>query len=406
MSQSEAILESNFIQQLVGLGYSPITVTDGDAFLSNLKEQLEGFNRTSFAASEFESILIYLEKGNVFEKAKALKDRYHLSREDGTSLYVRFFDTEDWSRNKYQVASQVEQQGSFLNRYDVTILLNGLPLVQVELKRKGIEIKEAFNQINRYQKHSFWSNRGLFQYVQLFIISNGVNTKYLANNRLQSVLQTFYWADAQNRNITELSAFTDAFLNTDHLGKFISHYVVLNETFRNMMVLRPYQYYAAEAIIKQVSTSNNNGYIWHTTGSGKTLTSFKASQIIMDLPGVHKVVFVVDRKDLDYQTMQEFNAFKKDSVDVTKNTASLVRQLTDDTKLVLTTIQKLNTAIHKAHFENKLGHLRDKKIVFIFDECHRTQFGETHERIRNYFQKGTALRFHWHAHLCGKCSQE
>ncbi|MFN8809568.1 MAG: type I restriction endonuclease subunit R, partial [Cyclobacteriaceae bacterium] len=300
---------------------------------------------------------------------------------------------EDWSKNLYQVTNQVQQQGSFLNRYDVTLLVNGLPLVQIELKRKGIEIKEAFNQINRYQKHSFWSNNGLFQYVQVFVISNGTNTKYLANNPLQSVMQTFYWSDVNNKISSDLASFANAFLNADHLGKFLSHYVVQNETFRNMMILRPYQYYAVEAIINQVKTSNSNGYIWHTTGSGKTLTSFKASQIIMDLPKVYKVVFVVDRKDLDYQTMNEFNAFKKDSVDVTNNTASLVRQLTDDTKLVLTTIQKLNNAISKAHFENKLTHLRDKKVVFIFDECHRSQFGDTHERITNYFQKAQLFGF-------------
>ncbi|MFN7232843.1 MAG: type I restriction endonuclease subunit R, partial [Cyclobacteriaceae bacterium] len=228
---------------------------------------------------------------------------------------------------------------------------------------------------------------------QVFVISNGTNTKYLANNPLQSVMQTFYWSDVNNKITSDLASFASAFLNTDHLGKFISHYVVQNETFRNMMILRPYQYYAVEAIINQVKTSNSNGYIWHTTGSGKTLTSFKASQIIMDLPKVYKVVFVVDRKDLDYQTMNEFNAFKKDSVDVTNNTASLVRQLTDDTKLVLTTIQKLNNAISKAHFENKLTHLRDKKVVFIFDECHRSQFGDTHERITNYFQKAQLFGF-------------
>jgi type I restriction enzyme R subunit len=268
-----------------------------------------------------------------------------------------------------------------------------LPLVQIELKRRGIEIKEAFNQINRYQKHSFWSNHGLFQYVQVFVISNGVNTKYLANNQLQSVLQTFFWANSDNKIITELQPFASAFLHPDQLGKFISHYVVMNETFKNMMILRPYQYYAVEAIVKQVRTSDNNGYIWHTTGSGKTLTSFKASQIIMDMPEVHKVIFVVDRKDLDYQTMNEFNAFKKDSVDVTNNTASLVRQLTDDTRLVLTTIQKLNNAISKRHFENKLTHLRDKKVVFIFDECHRSQFGETHERIKQYFHKAQLFGF-------------
>ena len=391
--QSEAILESNLIKQLVSLGYESVKIHDGDAFVSNLKIQLEAFNKTTFTTKEFDAILNHLAKGNVFEKAKTLRDRFVLNKEDGTSFYVRFFDNEDWSKNKYQVTNQVQIQGSFLNRYDVTLLVNGLPLVQIELKRAGLEIKEAFNQINRYQRHSFWSNNGLFQYVQLFVISNGVNTKYLANNRLQSVKQTFYWADANNKNVTGLPEFAHAFLNVDHLGKMISHYVVLNETFKNMMILRPYQYFATEAIINQVKTGNENGYIWHTTGSGKTLTSFKASQIIMELPEVYKVVFVVDRKDLDYQTMQEFNSFKKGSVYVTDNTASLVEQLTDTTKLVLTTIQKLNNAITKHHYENKLGHLKDKKIVFIFDECHRSQFGETHGRVTQYFQKAQLFGF-------------
>lgn len=391
--QSEALLENNLIKQLVGLGYESVQVHDGDAFVSNLKLQLEEFNKTIFSGKEFDAILNHLAKGNEFVKAKTLRDRFVLTKEDGTSFYVRFFNNEDWSQNKYQVTNQVQQQGSFLNRYDVTLLVNGLPLVQIELKRSGIEIKEAFNQINRYQHQSFWSNHGLFQYVQLFVISNGVNTKYLANNKLQSVKQTFFWADTNNKNITGLTEFASAFLNTNHLGKFISHYVVMNETFKNMMVLRPYQYFATEAIINQVATSNDNGYIWHTTGSGKTLTSFKASQIIMDLPEVHKVVFVVDRKDLDYQTMQEFNSFKKDSVDVTDNTSSLVKQLTDDTKLVLTTIQKLNNAITKQHYETKMGDLKDKKIVFIFDECHRSQFGETHERITTYFKKAQLFGF-------------
>jgi type I restriction enzyme R subunit len=391
--QSEALLENNLIKQLTGLGYVAAQIHDGDALLSNLQTQLEVFNKTKFTTKEFDAILNHLAKGNVFEKAKTLRDRFHLAKEDGTSFYVRFFNNENWSLNSCQVTNQVKQQGSFLNRYDVTLLVNGLPLVQIELKRAGIEIKEAFNQINRYQRHSFWSNHGLFQFVQLFVISNGVNTKYLANNRLQSVKQTFFWADENNKNVTGLTEFVAAFLNTDHLGKMLSHYVVMNETFKNMMVLRPYQYFATEAIIKHVSNGNDNGYIWHTTGSGKTLTSFKASQIIMDLPQVHKVVFVVDRKDLDYQTMQEFNSFKKGSVDVTDNTSSLVKQLTDDTKLVLTTIQKLNNAITKGHYENKLSHLKDKKIVFIFDECHRSQFGETHDRIIKYFHKSQLFGF-------------
>ena len=315
--QSEAILENNLIKQLQSLGYTLVKIQDGNALVANLKSQLEVFNQTTFSVKEFDAILNYLAKGNVFEKAKALRDRFQLTKEDGTSFYVRFFNNEDTSKNLFQVTNQISLEGSYKNRYDVTLLVNGLPLVHIELKRSGIEIKEAFNQINRYQMHSFWSNHGLFQYVQLFVISNGVNTKYLANNKLQSVKQTFFWADANNKNITELAAFAAAFLNLQQLGKMIAHYIVINETHKVMMILRPYQYFATEAIIQQIKNSNDNAYIWHTTGSGKTLTSFKASQIVMDLPEVHKVVFVVDRKDLDYQTMNEFNAFKKDSVDVT-----------------------------------------------------------------------------------------
>ena len=398
--QPEALLEYNLIQQLVGLGYALVKVPDGDAFMANLKAQLETFNNAKYSDKEFDAIINHLAKGNVFEKAKTLRDRFSFSREDGEVVYVRFFDSENWNNNLFQLTSQVQQSGSYLNRYDVTLLVNGLPLVQIELKRRGIEIKEAFNQINRYQRHSFWSHQGLFQYVQVFVISNGVNTKYLANNKMQSVKQTFFWADAHNKNITELTAFAAAFLNPDHLGKMIAHYVVMNETYKNMMILRPYQYFAVEAIIKKVKdtsmvaeSAEANGYIWHTTGSGKTLTSFKASQIVMDLPDVHKVVFVVDRKDLDYQTMSEFNAFKKDSVDVTDNTQSLVNQLADDTKLVLTTIQKLNNAVSKAHYETRLAHLQDKKLIFIFDECHRSQFGETHGRITEFFGKSQLFGF-------------
>ena len=391
--QSEALLEKDLLNQMNGLGFELVQIRDSNELLFNLKSQLELFNKTKFTEKEFDTILNHLAKGSVFDKAKSLRDRYNLTKETGDTFYVRFFDNENWLNNIYQVTNQIKQEGSFQNRYDVTILINGLPLVQIELKRSGLEIKEAFNQINRYQRHSFWSNHGLFQYVQLFIISNGVNTKFLANNRLQSVRQTFYWADENNKNITELSAFSDAFLNRNHLGKMISHYVVMNETFKNMMVLRPYQCFATEAIIKRVESGSDNGYIWHTTGSGKTLTSFKASQIIMDLPQVHKVVFVVDRKDLDYQTMQEFNSFKKGSVDVTNNTTKLVEQLTNDTKLVLTTIQKLDNAIKKGNYENRLSHLKEKKIVFIFDECHRSQFGQTHDRIKKYFQKSQLFGF-------------
>ncbi|RTY90612.1 type I restriction endonuclease subunit R [Flavobacterium sp. GT3R68] len=390
--QSEAVLENNLIKQLRGLDYTSVQIQDGVALVYNLKNQLELFNQTTFTQKEFDAVLNHLAKGNVFEKAKTLRDRFQLTKEDGTSFYVRFFNSEDNSKNLFQVTNQISLEGSYKNRFDVTLLVNGLPLVQIELKRSGIEIKEAFNQINRYQNHSFWSNHGLFQYVQLFVISNGVNTKYLANNKLQSVKQTFFWADDKNKNITELTEFTAAFLNTDHLGKMIAHYIVINETHKVMMVLRPYQYFATEAIIHQIKKSNDNAYIWHTTGSGKTLTSFKASQIVMELPEVYKVVFVVDRKDLDYQTMNEFNAFKKDSVDVTDNTQSLVRQLTDNTKLVLTTIQKLNNAVSE-RFKGSIESLRHKKIVFIFDECHRSQFGDTHDRITKFFEKSQLIGF-------------
>ncbi len=390
--QTEAALENDLIAHLAGLGYASVKIPDGAALVANLQSQLGAFNNTVFTDKEFDNILNHLAKGNIFEKAKTLRDRLQLTREDGSSFYVQFYNSEEWKRNLFQVTNQITQEGSYKNRYDVTLLVNGLPLAQIELKRRGLEMKEAFNQINRYQRHSFWSNHGLFQFVQLFVTSNGVNTKYLANNPLQSVKQTFYWADENNKNITDLTEFAAAFLNPDHLGKMIAQYIVRNVTHKIMMVLRPYQYYATEAIVHQVRTSNDNGYIWHTTGSGKTLTSFKASQILMDLPSIHKVVFVVDRKDLDYQTMNEFNAFKEGSVDVTDNTNTLVEQLTDDTKLVLTTIQKLNNSL-KDRYRSRIKHLQDQKLVFIFDECHRSQFGDTHKRITSFFANSQLFGF-------------
>ncbi|MFC4269299.1 type I restriction endonuclease subunit R [Polaribacter marinivivus] len=391
--QSELQLENKLIKQLMGLGYQNITILDGVSLVANLKSQLEEFNQLNFSDKEFKKILNHLEKGNVFEKSKTLRGRFQFENDRGEATYIRFFNSENWNDNLFQVTNQIIQEGTYKNRYDVTLLVNGLPLVQIELKRRGLEIKEAFNQINRYQRHSFWSNHGLFQYVQLFIISNGVNTKYLANNALQSVKQTFYWSDINNKNIKELPDFTNTFLNPDHLGKMIAKYIVRNETHKILMVLRPYQYYAVEKLVAQVENTTENAYIWHTTGSGKTLTSFKASQIIMDLPEVDKVLFVVDRKDLDYQTMKEFNSFKKDSVDVTNNTSSLVKQLADESKLVLTTIQKLNNAISKNHYEKQLSSLKNRRVVLIFDECHRSQFGDTHQKITDYFTNSQLFGF-------------
>lgn len=389
--QSEQVLEEQLITHLQKLGYGLAIIKDETALIANLKQQLEKHNNIVFTKTEFERVLNILSKGSVFEKSKTLREKQHIERDNGDNLYFEFLNTEHWCQNQYQVTHQLSQEGTYKNRYDVTILINGLPLVQIELKRRGLELKEAFNQINRYQRHSFGANVALFQYVQIFIISNGVNTKYYANNRNQSFKQTFYWTDVENKRLTNiLNGFTDAFLEPCHISKMICKYIVLNEAYKIPMVLRPYQFYAVEALINRVKTQHaasqpKNGYIWHTTGSGKTLTSFKASQILMNLPQVHKVVFVVDRKDLDYQTTKEFNSFSKGSIDGTDSTKALVKQFTDGTKLIVTTIQKLNTAISKLKYENAMSDLKDKKMVFIFDECHRSQFGETHNRIKSFF---------------------
>ena len=392
-TQPEAVLEDKFIKQLVSLEYERVAVISEDELLANLKRQLEKHNKASFSVAEFKRISNHLNKGNVFEKAKILRDKFALQRDDGTTNWVEFLDTENWCQNLFQVTNQVTIEGTYKNRYDVTILINGFPLVHIELKKRGVELKQAFNQINRYQRHSFQSNSALYGYVQIFIISNGVNTKYYANNKKQSFKQTFFWADKNNKNITNLDAFTESFLERCHVSKMVCKYIVLAEAYKILMVLRPYQYYASEAIIDRVINSNKNGYIWHTTGSGKTLTSFKAAQVLMKLPQVHKVVFVVDRKDLDYQTQKEFNSFSDGSVDGTNNTRALVRQFSDDTQLIVTTIQKLNGAISKSRYLNKMQELKDKPIVFIFDECHRSQFGETHLKINKFFEKNQMIGF-------------
>jgi len=384
--QPEQILEEQLIGQLCELGYVKVLVNNEAELIINLKSQLEKHNGISFSNKEFEKVLNILSKGSVFEKAKTLRAKQHIIRDNGDNLYFEFINVEHWCQNQFQVTHQVSIEGKYKNRYDVTLLLNGLPLVQIELKRRGLELKEAFNQINRYQRHSFGASQALFQYIQIFVISNGVNTKYYANNRYQSFKQTFYWTDNENKRLTNiLNGFTSDFLEPCHISKMICKYVVLNETYNTLMVLRPYQFYAVEALVERVMHSRKNGYIWHTTGSGKTLTSFKASQILTGLPKIKKVVFVVDRRDLDYQTNKEFNSFSKGSVDGTDNTRQLVKQFSDDTKLIVTTIQKLNTAIRKRHYLEKMKKIQDERIVFIFDECHRSQFGETHQRITNFF---------------------
>ena len=385
MTQSEQILEDNLVKQLGTLGYDAVQIKDEDDLFANLKAQLEKHNEVKLSEKEFSKILNHLNKGNVFDRSETLRDKFQLTKDNGESCYIEFLNQEHWCQNQYQVTQQVTIKGKYKNRYDVTLLVNGLPLVQIELKRRGLEIKQAFNQINRYQRHSFWASSGLFQYVQIFVISNGVNTKYYANNRRQSFKQTFYWSDKENKKITQLDAFAEVFLEKCHLSKMICKYIVLHQSDKILMVLRPYQYYAVEAILDRVKNSTKNGYIWHTTGSGKTLTSFKASQILNDFPQIEKVIFVVDRNDLDYQTTKEFNYFSDGSVDGTDNTQALVKQFSNSTKLIVTTIQKLNTAISKKRYLSRMEKLRDKRVIFIFDECHRSQFGDTHNRIKSFF---------------------
>ncbi|QBG35088.1 type I restriction endonuclease subunit R [Litorilituus sediminis] len=417
--QSEQELENKLVAQLVKDNFEKAIITDVNSLRANLKKQLSKLNGFDISDNELKQIRNALAKGNVFDKAKTLRDRLQINKDDGTVGYVRFLDDDpnpEKNKNHFQVTQQVTVEGHYKNRYDVTILVNGLPLVQIELKRRGLELKEAFNQINRYQRHSYWAEDGLFQYVQVFVISNGVNTKYYANNRKQSFKQTFFWADVTNERYTDLTKFTEVFLTPQHLTDMITKYVVLNETDRILMVMRPYQIYATEAIIERVaeretllaqnqSTEVLNGYIWHTTGSGKTLTSFKTAQLLTGDSKIHKVVFVVDRKDLDYQTSKEFNGFAKGCVDSTDNTKLLVDQFTDapipadkvnekrNTKLIVTTIQKLNNAISHKRYSKRMEPVQDKNIVFIFDECHRSQFGDTHQKITKFFNNHQMFGF-------------
>ncbi|XKT74349.1 MAG: type I restriction endonuclease subunit R [Patescibacteria group bacterium UBA2163] len=390
--QSEAQLEKSLIERLTRLGFEPVVVEESAAFEANLRSQLEKFNNTTFSDDEWSRIMNYLMKGDRFHKAKTLRDRFSLKRDDETTIWIQFFNMDQWCKNEYQVTQQITQVGKYENRYDVTLLINGLPLVQIELKRRGIEMKEAFNQIQRYHKHSFTGT--LFEYVQIFVISNGVNTKYFSNNPKQTFEQTFYWTDVDNKKITKLEDFTDIFLEKCAVSEMIAEHTVLAEAEQIPMVLRPYQYYAVKALEKQVNESNKNGYIWHTTGAGKTLTAFKTSQILARNPDIKKVMFVVDRKDLDIKTTEEFNSFSDGSVDGTNNTSALVKQLADpNRKLIVTTIQKLDIAIGRGPYLKQFEYLKDEKVVIIFDECHRSQFGKTHTRIKSFFNKAQLFGF-------------
>lgn len=396
--QSEAALEQGLIQTLQNMSYEYVQIDEETNLRENFKRQLEKHNqkelakhnRTELTDREFEKILIHLEGGSRFEKAKKLRDLYPLDTETGDRLWIEFINKNQWCQNEFQVSNQITVEGRKKCRYDVTILINGLPLVQIELKRRGVELKEAYNQIQRYHKTSF---HGLFDYIQLFVISNGVNTRYFANNPNSGFKFTFNWTDADNNPFNDLSVFAAMFFDKCVLGKMISKYIVLHEGDKCLMVLRPYQYYAVERILDRVANTNKNGYVWHTTGAGKTLTSFKTAQLVSDIDGVDKVMFVVDRHDLDTQTQSEYEAFEPGAVDNTDNTYELIKRLTGNSKIIITTIQKLNAAVTKDYYNKKLQEIRDKRVVMIFDECHRSHFGASHRNIVRFFRNSRVFGF-------------
>ncbi|HFK1428821.1 TPA: HsdR family type I site-specific deoxyribonuclease, partial [Bacillus paranthracis] len=395
--QSEAQLEKNMIEQLVHQGYKPITINNYDALIHNFRNQLNNFNKKKLDGhpltdSEFSRFLTQIDGKSIFETAKILRDKQVFQRDDGTEIYLELFNKREWCKNFFQVTHQTTVEGKYKNRYDVTILINGLPVIQVELKRRGLDFKEAFNQIQRYRKHSF---RGLYRFLQLFVVSNGVDTKYFANSDGDMLFgYTFYWSDAENNRITTLNEFTESFLEKCHMAKMIARYMILNDTEKKLMVMRPYQVFAVESLLKRALETKNNGYIWHTTGSGKTLTSFKASQLLSNEPSIKKVFFLVDRKDLDSQTSEEFNKFEPDSVDETDKTDNLVQQIADMTKpLILTTIQKMANAVKNKKYEEVMAQYRNERVIFIIDECHRSQFGDMHKEISKHFQQAQYFGF-------------
>ena len=396
--QSEAALENGLIDTLQKMNYEYVHIEEEKNLSANFKKQLEKHNkkkleelgRTEFTESEFEKIVIYLEGGTRFEKAKKLRDLFPLEMESGERLWVEFLNRTHWCQNEFQVSNQITVEGRKKCRYDVTILINGLPLVQIELKRRGVELKQAYNQIQRYHKTSF---HGLFDYIQLFVISNGVNTRYFANNPNSGYKFTFNWTDAANVPFNDLEKFATVFFDKCTLGKIIGKYIVLHEGDKCLMVLRPYQFYAVEKILDRVENSNDNGYIWHTTGAGKTLTSFKAAQLVSELDDVDKVMFVVDRHDLDTQTQAEYEAFEPGAVDSTDNTDELVKRLHSNSKIIITTIQKLNAAVCKQWYSSRIEEIRHSRIVMIFDECHRSHFGECHKNIVKFFDNTQIFGF-------------
>ena len=395
--ESEAKLEDRMIDQLRRQGYNYVEINDVDELEANFRKQINLHNKVELRGKdlsdkEFEKLMIKISGKSIFQSAKELRQKQDIVRDDGTVAYIELFNTKEWCKNLFQVTHQTTVEGKYTNRYDVTILINGLPLVQIELKRRGIDMKEAFDQIKRYKNHSY---NGLYRFIQLFVISNGVDTKYFANGDHElNYGFTFYWTDINNDRITNLEQFCTFFLDRCHVAKMIARYVIINETEKMLMVMRPYQVYAVENIVDRAINTNNNGYVWHTTGSGKTITSFKTSQILSLEPSINQVFFLVDRKDLDKQTLDEFNKFDPGCVDMTNETFKLVQQIKDSSKpLIITTIQKMANACSNPRYAGVMEKYKDKKTVFIIDECHRSQFGDMHKQIETTFTNAQYFGF-------------
>ena len=395
--ESEAKLEEKLIDQLVKQGYKKVQIDTVEDLERNFREQINEHNKfrleeKPLSDKEFERLMIKISGKGVFQSAKELRQLQDIQRDDGTIAYIELFNTREWCQNIFQVTHQTTVEGKYTNRYDVTLLINGLPLVQIELKRRGMDMKEAFNQIKRYKRHSY---SGLYKFIQIFIISNGVDTKYFANGDQElNYGFTFYWTDVNNERINNLEHFCLTFLDRCQIGKVIARYMILNQTEKMLLVMRPYQIYAVENIVSRALDTNNNGYVWHTTGSGKTITSFKTSQILAKEPSINQVFFLVDRKDLDKQTLDEFNKFKPGCVDLTNNTDKLIEQMKDSTKdLIVTTIQKMANACSNPKYAPILEKYKDLKTVFIIDECHRSQFGDMHRQISKTFTNAQYFGF-------------
>ncbi|WP_320186896.1 type I restriction endonuclease subunit R [Macrococcoides caseolyticum] len=393
--QSEAALENEVMDRLVDLGYERVNILNDDQLKENFRKilnerHIDKLNNEPLTDREFERLMTQINGKSVFESAQILRDKFVLKRDDETEVYLEFFNTKKWCQNKFQVTNQISVNDKYKGRYDVTLLINGLPILQMELKRSGIAISEAFNQVERYRRHNY---TGLFRYVQLFVISNGQETRYYANSDKEIYKShMFYWSDVENNRINQLKDFMDDFLEPCHMSKMVARYMIVNETDKFLMVMRPYQVYAVEALMHRALETNNNGYIWHTTGSGKTLTSFKAAQLLSEEEGIDKVIFLVDRKDLDGQTLSEFNKFQKDSVDQTTNTNKLIQQLADKSRpLLITTIQKLANVVRRN--DKVLERYQTDKVVFIIDECHRSQFGDMHRQIKANFKNAQYFGF-------------